>query len=190
MKVFFIADRRSKEMMTNYTQIIKELEKGGAKVDKSWINRSSEEDSHDFENAYKRNMKSIKECDVIVAEVSELTTGIGFLISTALNLKKPVLAMFNRSSKVPASTTLKGSNNKLLDFREYSDTDVPAQIKGFFGKVKSLLDTKFILIISPEIERYLEWASDYRRMHKAQIVRQAIEDMIGKDKEFKEHLKG
>jgi nucleoside 2-deoxyribosyltransferase len=189
MKVFFIADRRAKDKMKVYNDIIKEIEKSGSKVDRSWINRSSEEDSHDIENAYKRNMKSIKEADVVVAEVTELTSGVGFLISTALNQKKPVLALFNKANGGTPSNTLKGSNNKLMDYREYTVNDIPSQIKGFFAKVKGLLDTKFILIISPQIERYLEWSSDFRRMHKAQIVRQAVEDMMDKDREFKAFLK-
>ncbi len=185
MKAFFIADRRVKEKTALYNTIIKDLEKHGMKVDKSWINRSSEEDSHDFENAYVRNMKSIKDNDVIVAEVTELTTGVGFLISTALNQKKPVLALFNKTSKDVPSTTLKGSNNKLLLFSEYLPNELDARIKEFTSRVKEMLDTKFILIISSEIERYLEWASDFRRMHKAQIVRAAIEEMMDKDKEYK-----
>jgi len=46
------------------------------------------------------------------------------------------------------------------------------------------IDSKFILIISPEIERYLQWASKTKRMHKAQIVRLALEASIKKDKEY------
>lgn len=185
MKIFFIGDRRDSNIIAQYDKIVKEFEKNGHSVDKSYLQKSTDSDAHDFENAYKRNMLSIKKADVIVAEVTTLPSGIGFLVSTALNQKKPVLALFNKDSKSTPSTTLKGSNNKLMSFKEYSDETIEKTIKSFLNKVKNLLDTKFILIISPEIDRYLEWASDYKRMHKAQIVREAVEEMMKKDKEWK-----
>jgi hypothetical protein len=48
---------------------------------------------------------------------------------------------------------------------------------------------KFIFIISPEIDKYLEWVSNERRMHKSQIVREAIENQANKDKEYQEFLR-
>lgn len=188
MKIFFLADRRDQSKFDNYEKIIAEFLKNGDTVDRSWIDKSSTEDAQDFEHAYKRNMHSIKEADTIVAEVSELSSGVGFLISTALTQKKPVLALFNEETKSLPSTTLKGSNNKFLIFRDYNIDKLDVLIREFKNKVKNIIDTKFILIIPAEIDRYMEWSSKEKRMHKAQIVREAIEKMIAKDSEYKNYL--
>jgi len=48
---------------------------------------------------------------------------------------------------------------------------------------------KFILIITPEIDRYLEWSSIERRMHKSQVVRAAIEKVIKRDGEYQDCIR-
>ncbi|KXK09749.1 MAG: hypothetical protein UZ20_WS6002000317 [candidate division WS6 bacterium OLB21] len=90
----------------------------------------------------------------------------------------------------PSNIIKASASSKLLTFAEYKDnTTIEKATVDFVYSVKSMLDTKFILIISPEIERYLEWVSDNRRMHKAQVVRRAVEDTMEKDKEYKDYLK-
>lgn len=56
-------------------------------------------------------------------------------------------------------------------------------------KYKEAEEPKFILIISKEIDRYLEWASAAYLMHKSRIVRDAIEDRMSGDKEYKKDYK-
>ncbi len=188
MKIFFISDRKDLKHKTECETIISTLSANGNQVDRSHFNRTSEQDSNNFEKAYKDNLKSIKECEVLVAEVTNLSSGIGFLISTAMGQKKPVLALFNKNSDNKPSTTLRGSTNRLMNFKYYTSANLQDVIKEFLVKVKKELDTKFILIISPEIDRYLEWASEFRRMHKAQVVRESVEAVIKKDKEYKSLL--
>lgn len=190
MKIFFIgSDRRNPQDVDNYKKIAQIIEKEGNTVDRSWINATTEDDAENFEVAHKRNIKSIKEADVIVAEITKLTTGTGFLLSTAISQKKPVITLFNEESDAIPSTTIKGSSNKKnMFYAEYNSKTVQPILEDFLSDVKNLLDTKFILIISPEIDRYLEWASENRRMHKAQIVRNAIEDIMEKDKEYQDYL--
>jgi nucleoside 2-deoxyribosyltransferase len=188
MKVFVIGNRNDDLAKKSFDNIVKDIEKLGHKVDSSWIKHTSDEDALHFEDAYKRSMKSIKNADILVAEVSTMSSGIGFLISTALNQKMPVLALFNDKSKDKQSMTLKGSKNKLMHYTTYNGDNLDKEIKNFFTKTKSLLDTKFILIISPDIDKYLEWASSTKRMHKAQIVRNAVEDQMAKDKDWKSFI--
>lgn len=43
---------------------------------------------------------------------------------------------------------------------------------------------KFIMIITSEIDKYLRWASDHYQMHKSEIVREALQNAIKKDKNY------
>lgn len=185
MKIFFIGERRNEANMKMNEKIIKVLEAEGNKVDKSLIQHSHEEDNANFDKAYQRNLKSIKNCDVVVAEITTTSSGQGFLLATAINQKKPVVAMYNSDSKIKPSITLEGVNSRLFNYLKYSESNIDTVVKKAISKVKQTLDTKFILIISAEIDRYLEWASNERRMHKAQIVRNSVEDAMAKDKEWK-----
>lgn len=187
MKAFFISDRSDRQTLERFKLVTKSFNDLGVTIDESQLKRTPEEDSANFEEAYKQNMKSLKNADVLVAEVTNLSSGIGFLISAALSQKKPVLTLFHKGSQKRPSTMLKGSSsNKLMFFREYDDTDISNITKSFLSNTKSILDTKFIMIISPEIDKYLEWAGDYKRMHKAQLVRNAIEEYMETDKDWQE----
>lgn len=186
MKTYFIANRTDKSKQKIYDKVISEIEKLGHKVDRSWIESNLEEDAKNFEKAYNRTLKSLKNADIVIAETTDLSSGIGFLISSALNEKKPVLALYNTELGSLPSTTLRGTKNKLMTFKEYNkDAQLKEIIGSFFKDIKGIMDTKFILIIPAEIDRFLEWASEHRRMHKAQIVRGALEEVMAKDKEWK-----
>ncbi len=188
MKIFIIGDRK-KEYTSKMTLLITDtLEKIGQNVDKSLIKVDHKLDYLNFDTAYKRNINSIRSCDVIVAEISGISSGIGFLLAKGVEEKKPVIALFNKESKNNPSLTLKGINNRHFHYYEYTAKSLENILKDALDKVKKQLDTKFILIIPSEIDRYLEWASDYKRMHKAQVVREAIEKYMEKDEDWKEYL--
>lgn len=188
MKSAIIGVKYNDETHSSYDKIKTELENSGNTVDFSYFDSPLEKDYEDLENAYKRNQKLIKECDFLVAEITQFSSGIGFLIASALNEKKPVLTLFNAEKGKVISSVLKASaeSNKLLAYQEYkTDEELNSVLKSFTNDVKQKLDTKFILIIPAEIDRYLEWAADFRRMHKSQIVRKAIEAQIELDEEWK-----
>ena len=189
MKIFYSGPRRSNELSYVNKAIVEFLESKGHKIDKSLIETAYEYDVYHFEEAYKRNLKSINSCDLMVIEITEASTSSGFVISYALNQHKPVLALINTSQTKSVPTSLKGSTNKLFTLKEYDSKTLEKVLGSYITSVKSIIDTKFILIISPEIDRYLQWASESRRMHKAQVVRLALEDVMEKDKEYKDHVR-
>lgn len=190
MKIFFLASR-NKEHYNTYNKIINSLEKNGHQVFSEWMKSTDQDDSVNFEQAYKRNINWIKLSDIVVSDISQPTSGVSFLIASALNEKKPVLALYNSEDKSIPPSTIRGSSktNKLLSYVEYKNSNLEQLLVKYTEEIKSQLDTKFILIISPEIDRYLQWASENRRMHKAQVVRIALEEVMEKDKEYQKHLK-
>ena len=187
----YILGPRDKNLDIIYDTIIKTLKKEGHNIDIGWRKVSREEDIKNYHKTYKRNIKAIKKCDFMIVETSNPVGSVGFLIATALEHKKPVLAIYSKDYAKDISTTLKAKSNetKLLRYKEYSLKNLSRLITDYTKTVKRLLDTKFILIIPPEIDRYLEWASKEKRMHKAQLVREAIEKMMKRDKDWKEYLK-
>lgn len=186
MKVAIIGPKVTNKWDKIYKQLKDILSQNGNVVDFSYFDTTTADDAGNLEGSYKKNQRLIKNADVVVAETTDFSSGIGYLIAKALNDKKPVLALYNKTLGDKPSNIIKASSvSKLLTFEEYNEEGLSQSVKKFLNKVRKLLDTKFILIISPEIDRYLQWAADFKRMHKAQIVRNAVEEMIGKDTEYK-----
>ena len=189
MRICFIGGKKDKVYLDQSKFVVSYLEKFGFPIDQTQMATTYNYEIQHVEDAFRTNYNAIKKSDVVIIEASELSNGIGFLIATALNEKKPVLALNNKTINSLPQLTLQSAKNKLFTYKDYTNNTLDKILNEFFSKVKSLVDTKFILIISPEIDRYLEWASVNRRMHKAQVVRSALEDIIEKDKEYKAALK-
>ena len=143
-----------------------------------------------FTQAAKQQSQSIKNSDIIISDITYSSGAVGFHIAMALAEKKYVLVLRKKNEeakRIPGPII--GHNSKLLKFKEYSNTtERNKAISDYINTTKKKLDSKFILIISAEIDRYLEWSSQENRMHKAQIVRDAIEKVMLKDKEYKAYL--
>ncbi len=196
MKIYFVASILGKKRDAQSEQwqklIIKQLKELGHEVwDGNFKTEPKllfEESEDEYINIYTRNTKIIKSSDLVIAEASMSDSGVGYEISYALSIKKPVLALYNEESVEPTAPPIIAGKNKHLTFVKYNKSNLKAKLVKNIGQIKQKLDTKFILIISSEIDRYLEWASQENRMHKAQIVREAIEKVMNKDKKYQRYL--
>lgn len=188
MKVSFIFSQTDSKFNKNYANITSALENSGNKVSVIKLNEVSAEPEQ-AKKEYQKIINFIKKSDFIVIETSVQASIIGFLMSTAINEKKPILALSDEKlGKDSESFWNYAIKNKLLSCKTYSLKNINEVIAEFLNSVKKIIDTKFILIISPEIDSYLEWASDNRRMHKAQVVRRAVEEIMSLDKEYKKFI--
>ncbi len=141
------------------------------------------------DKAAKRTEKLIRDTDIVLIEASAPDLKIGFDVARALSEKKIVLAL-SQSGKNDAFDYVQKNKFKNLISMDYDAKNINQVVDKALDLAKKMMDTKFILIISPEIDRYLDWASQTKRMHKAQIVRNSIESMIRKDKDYKNYLVG
>jgi 2'-deoxynucleoside 5'-phosphate N-hydrolase len=71
---------------------------------------------------YARDTDWIRECDVLIAEVSVPSHGVGYEIAFALGLGKPVLALHQTDRRV--SKMITGNPDPLLQVRSFEDTTV------------------------------------------------------------------
>lgn len=133
--------------------------------------------------------KTRKTADVLIAEVSGPSIGLGLEVSEAMNNKKPTLILYTKKNRINVSGTVMGAeSHKNVKVEAYTAETIEKILNDFLEEAKQKIDTKFILIISPEIDRYLAWAADFKRMHKAQVVRNAVEEEMEKDEEYKKYL--
>jgi len=70
---------------------------------------------------YERDMDWIDRCDVVVAEISTPSHGVGYEIAYALMTNKPVLCGFEAGK--PVSKMLSGNTHPNLTMIEYLDVD-------------------------------------------------------------------
>ena len=148
-----------------------------------------------FENAKKafiNNTKCIKNADIVIAEISDTNSDIGYEVSFALEEKKPVIAMYSNAGQehgrhtIP--TALMGNPARHLMLREYELRNIDKTLELAIRDALELIDTKFILIIPPHIDSYLEWNVKERGRAKADITREALERTMKEDKEYQTYI--
>jgi hypothetical protein len=80
---------------------------------------------------YSRDVDWIREADVVVAEVTTPSLGVGYEIAKAEEFNRPMLCLYRGNSNRPLSAMIAG--NESLDLREYHE----------LGKALELVDQFF-----------------------------------------------
>jgi nucleoside 2-deoxyribosyltransferase len=71
------------------------------------------------QDVYERDTSWIKNCDVLIAEVSAPSHGVGYEIGFALNIGKPVLCLHHQDYRV--SKMITGNSDPALSVRAYAN---------------------------------------------------------------------
>jgi nucleoside 2-deoxyribosyltransferase len=87
------------------------------------------------QNVYDRDTNWIKNCDVLIAEVSVPSHGVGYEIAFALNIKKTVLCIYQKDRRV--SKMITGNSDGLLSVRAYANVkEAISQVRFYMSAVK------------------------------------------------------
>lgn len=85
---------------------------------------------------YQRDIEWIQACDVVIAEVSTPSHGVGYEIAYALSLGKPVLCCYRQD--VPVSKMLIGNDMPSIKVRSYeNEADALATVDVFLAGISA-----------------------------------------------------
>lgn len=134
---------------------------------------------------YQKIKSMIKGTDALIIELTTPSTELGFIIADALTHRKPVLALISKATKNEVDSFFGNSSARFLLTKKYTDASLVSDIEEFLSFAGAKVDTKFILIITPEIDSYLRWKAKEEGVRKAEVVRKAIDELISRDKNYK-----
>ena len=123
MKLYFACSISGGRKDENaYQYLVKVLEEMGVEVPTAHIAETGIEiidGQEDPLDIYQRDVNWIEESDLLVAEVSTPSHGVGYEIGYALSIGKPVLCLYNQ--EVIVSKMITGNPHPLLSVRAYRD---------------------------------------------------------------------
>lgn len=121
MKIYFSGSiKGGREKQTDYKELIDFLEQYGVVLDKHVGNEDTnvkEEikySTDEAEHVYIRDTKWLDECDVVIAEVSIPSLGVGYEISYAEKLNKRVICLYDINSDKKLSYMLEGNKRNAI----------------------------------------------------------------------------
>lgn len=121
MKVYFscsITGGRSEEKV--YAEIVDAMLEAGYEVPTAHLSSPDVmqlETVVDPQEVFTRDIRWLEECDVVVAEVSTPSHGVGYEIAFGLSLNKPVLCCYQQGKRV--SKILTGNSHPKLTLTAY-----------------------------------------------------------------------
>lgn len=188
MKITLVfAPERQAEVLKTVKKIVDHLKKKKHIVNQEILRRGilgrvQKTDSTKF---YQALWKKAKTGDAVIAELSSPSTEVGYIIADALREKKPVLVLVNKKAKGGYMPSLSWKKPEFLMTKVYVDEQLEGVIDEFLSFATTKVDTKFILIITPEIDAYLRWKASEEGVRKAEVVRRAIASYMENDEGYK-----
>lgn len=123
MKIYFAgAIRGGREKVYDYQKMVQQFEKCGAEVLTKHVadpNLSVKGENMSSKEIYERDIKWLKECDIVFADITLPSLGVGYEISYAENLGKDIYAIYEKGANV--SGFLRGDEK--INFLAYESVD-------------------------------------------------------------------
>ena len=187
MKVYFTAS--SKRDSQTYNQIINILTKLGWKLlIEENLDKKIEEDNFEVEKEARKDAKKVKNfigiADIVIAEISNSDIDLGYKITLALGLEKPMILLYKEGD---SPYILQGLYNEKLQICPYGKDDLKEVLEYALKEAREKMDVRFNFFISSKIIVYLNWISKNKKIPRAVFLRQLIENRMKNDKEYKKH---
>src|SRR3989338_4539339 len=99
------------------------------------------------QKVFEREKERIENADLVVAEVSQASLGVGSEIAYALTIDKPVLALFYKESKNLLSPMIAGNPSDNLYLEHYDEDNLRRLIKNFLTFITESKNHKGRLIV-------------------------------------------
>lgn len=138
MNIYFACSiTGGREFEAAYQEIVAALTADGHEIPTSHLVQSDVmENEHELspQDVYERDVNWIKKCDVLIAEVSVPSHGVGYEIGAALNIGKPVLCIYQKERKV--SKMITGNSDPMLSIQAYTNVEEAiSQVRIFLGNL-------------------------------------------------------
>ncbi|XP_015255767.1 PREDICTED: 2'-deoxynucleoside 5'-phosphate N-hydrolase 1 [Cyprinodon variegatus] len=146
MKIYFcgsIRGGRSDQQL--YQRIVQELQKYGSVLTEHVSSPELSDEGElattgDDRDIHDRDVDWLKQSDVVVAEVTQPSLGVGYELGRAVDMKKKkMLCLFRPSSGRTLSAMIRGAEDgKRFLVRDYSEEELETILREFFSSLEAV----------------------------------------------------
>lgn len=181
MTVHFIAPKTNlRDEIGTFQAIVAAIHKRGHALARDWVEpaylrltNSSPDAVIDWSAFCRANIESIPQCDMVIAEISTKSFGIGYQVGLAVSQKKPTLLL--RREGISKEAFLGGLDHPYVQKKEYTLETIDKIVGAFLDQdEEQSKDIRFNLFIDRKIDNYLKRVSIQEGKTKAEIVRERL----------------
>lgn len=178
LQLYFTGSVAAKDQyLPNYQQIIQFVKKRDCDIVADHIFQATEQqisqtDRSELLKFHTQIEKWIYACDGMIAETSFPSISVGYEISLALRVGKPVLILYSEGK--PPSLLAHHKDEHLL-CEKYTAQSLPTILDEFIHYIQGNSDLRFTFFITPRIASYLDEISKREKLPKSVYLRRLIE---------------
>ncbi len=173
MKIYFSASssnlNKDREL---YEVIIKAIEESGGQSACNWIEDKTKLNASEL---FEKTIEDIKSSEVLIAEITHPSTGVGQQIAMALSWKIPVIALKRTDVKGDSRFTL-GTKSPYLHIIKYTPSTLGKVLRKTFDDVNKSKYIKFNFVTTRELYDFLDTNSQAKGMSMSELLRIIVED--------------
>lgn len=186
MKVYFVASIRGKtRFLENYKQIVGFLQAKGFDIIENTLKPTEKEvyalSDRGKIDYYRKVLRWLSQVDLVVAEASFSSLGVGHEISLALEKNKPVIVLYETGQ---APHFLQGIQSDRLIVVKYDLSDLSDVLLRALDRASAQTETRFNFFLPRKLIVYLDWISKKKRLPRAVYLRQLIRSEMQRNREF------
>ncbi|XP_014670069.1 PREDICTED: 2'-deoxynucleoside 5'-phosphate N-hydrolase 1-like [Priapulus caudatus] len=142
MDIYFSGSiRGGRQDVEVYQRVIKLLQQYGAVLTENNFKAGGggdDEKDLDDREIHDRCMAWLEQAEVVVAEVTQPSLGVGYEIAQAVGMDKRILCLFRESTGKKLSAMIRGCDNEdTIIVKDYKEADLPAILQEFFTSVQA-----------------------------------------------------
>jgi len=126
--------------------------------------------------------KEIATADVVICECTDNSDHLPFIYNATRVSGRPLFVTECKGGKIEITKSSTKSFKVFLC--KYTTQRINTFINLLLEQIDSLIKKKFILQINPQISSYLDWRAEHSRSSKAEVIRQAVNKTIQRDKDY------
>jgi len=120
---------------------------------------------------YQNALKYIQQADVIILEVSVHSFSMGYILHVALELGKPVIALYRDNNKPLFVNLITNEKLQVIDYTTRNLTDL---LEEAISCATEVTGNRFNFYLSPLLSHYLDQIAHLKKIPRAVYLRQLI----------------
>lgn len=177
MRVLLEFSRGGLEEHGDAIELLRELTlRSGHILTNDLVVESRKDASHLPEGVYHKLQRAIANAQCVIIEGSVISLSLGFVLTEAINLGKPVLFLIKEKSLNQRNRFVSSIDSKLLTYKNYAEDTELEEIVADFFKHHNDIRTRFNLVLSNYLNSYITVESQKKGISKTEYIIELIEE--------------
>ncbi|MCX7928699.1 MAG: hypothetical protein N2558_03370 [Patescibacteria group bacterium] len=172
MKILLEFSRSGLPIYRKYIELIRNyILQNGHKLVTDLLKETNNQGQNDLpKEVFSKISRSISQAQCVIIEASEVSLSLGYILTKAISLGKPVLLLRHKESNLKKSRFAESIKSKLLKVSMYANNEELLESLIYFLNQNKNIKTRFNLVMTNEIDSFVTQESKEKNISKTKYI--------------------